>query len=400
MSNYRVGANVMAADDPVLPQALAKLHGSKERPLCLCRVPGVEMYVARVQGRHIIKRMPNTGGDHTPACDSYEPPPELSGLGHVIGSAIQENPEDGTTLLKFEFSLSKGSTRTAPAPGESEAHSAKADGSKLTLRGTLHYLWEQAGFNRWAPTMAGKRNWGVIRKYLTQAAEDKTAKGIGLAEILYIPETFYPDKKAEITQRRLAQMMKIAAPEKGARRLMLVIGEVKEIAPSRYGHKVVLKHVPDCHFMINDDIHRRLQKRFEMEIGLWDAIDGTHLIMIGTFSIGTTGVASLEEVALMCVTENWVPFESTFDKMVLDALTTHHRRFLKGMRYNLPSTRPLACAVCSDTEPVPTAMYAVPPGATEEYHAAVRDLVSESKLKSWVWMAGDQEMPPLPALRA
>ncbi|MBV9035044.1 MAG: DUF1173 family protein, partial [Acidobacteriaceae bacterium] len=33
------------------------------------------------------------------------PPAELSGLGEVLGSAIQENVNDGTTSLKFAFSL-------------------------------------------------------------------------------------------------------------------------------------------------------------------------------------------------------------------------------------------------------------------------------------------------------
>ncbi|CAJ0902845.1 hypothetical protein R20233_04843 [Ralstonia sp. LMG 32965] len=398
MAIYQIRGQSIHADDPGLPELLASIYSARERPLCLCRIPGVEMYVAKVDEKYLIKRMPNSGSDHAPACDSYEPPPELSGLGQVIGSAIQENPDEGTTALKFDFALSKGASRSAPAPSGKETDSVKTDGNKLTLRGTLHYLWEEAGFNRWAPTMAGKRSWYVIRKYLLQAVEDKTAKGASLAGMLYIPESFNAEKKNEITQRRLAQMMRIATPEKGTRRLMLVVGEVKEIGPSRYGHKIVLKHLPDCHFMMNDDIHKRLLKRFEVELGLWDALEGTHLMMIGTFSIGATGVASLEEIALMCVTENWIPFESTFEKMVLDALTQQNRRFMKGMRYNLPSTRPLACAVASDTEPEPTAMYVVPPGASEDYAAAVDELIAESKLPSWKWEAGEAPMPPLPAL--
>ncbi|TQC47016.1 DUF1173 family protein [Rhodococcus sp. WS4] len=35
----------------------------------------------------------------------------------------------------------------------------------------------------------------------------------------------------------------------------------------------------------------------------------------------------------MVVTENWIPFESTFDKMVIDAMTTANRPFVKGLRY-------------------------------------------------------------------
>ena len=49
------------------------------------------MYVARFGNRHILKRMPETGPRHDPSCDSYEAPYELSGFGHVAGSAIQEN---------------------------------------------------------------------------------------------------------------------------------------------------------------------------------------------------------------------------------------------------------------------------------------------------------------------
>jgi Protein of unknown function (DUF1173) len=65
-----------------------------------------------------------------------------------------------------DHSLSKGPTKTIPTGNGEEKNSVKTDGNKLSLRGTLHYLWEQAGFNKWSPGMAGKRNWFVIRKYL------------------------------------------------------------------------------------------------------------------------------------------------------------------------------------------------------------------------------------------
>lgn len=396
MSNYRIGEQHVGSDEQGLNDLLAEAHAKKTRPACLCRNPAIEMYIAKVAGKFIIKRMPNSGSDHAPACDSYEPPPELSGLGQVMGSAIQENPDDGITALKFGFSLTKVAGRSAPIPSGAETDSVKTDGNKLTLRGTLHYLWEEAGFNRWAPGMSGKRSWYVIRKYLLQAAEDKTAKGSSLADILYIPESFNAERKHEMTQRRIAHMMKAASPLKGTRQLMIVIGEVKELAPSRYGYKIIFKQLPDCHFMMNEDLHKRLCKRFDVELGLWDALENSHLIAIGTFSVGSTGIATLEEMALMSVTENWIPFESTFDTIVIEAMSKAQRRFMKGMRYNLPSTRPLACVVASDTQPEPTAMYILPPGATEDYAIALNSLKEESKLLHWTWHAGEAEMPPLP----
>ena len=399
MSNYEIGGARISGDHPQFSDVLAKSQSNKkQRPLCLCRIPGIEMYIAKVAGKCIIKRMPGTGDSHSPTCDSYEPPPELSGLGQVLGTAIQENTESGITTLKFDFSLSKVAGRTAPVPSGGESDTVKTDGNKLTLRGTLHYLWEQAGMNKWTPAMAGKRSWYVVRKYILQATDDKASKGSNLGDLLYIPETFHADKKNEITQRRIAHMMKVSTQVGGTRQLMIAIGEVKEITEARYGFKIIFKHLPDCHFMLNDDLHKRLQKRFATEMELWNSLSDSHLIAICTFGVSSTGTTNIEELALMTVNENWIPFENSYEKMVLDSMTQANRRFIKGVRYNLATTRPLACLVTSDTKPEPTAMYIVPPGATEDYTKSLNALIEESKLACWKWVVSEHEMPPLPSL--
>lgn len=396
MSAYRVGTQLIQANDPRLDYALGVAYAAKLRPVCACRPVGAEMYIAKISGKFVLKRMPNSGDTHASSCDSYEPPSELSGLGEVMGSAIKESPDDGVTTLKLDFSLTKLGRRAAIVPSGDEADSVKTDGTKLSLRGLLHYLWEQAGFNRWEPNMEGKRSWFVIRKFLLQAAESKTAKAASLPDLLYMPESFSIEKKDEIVQRRIIHLKRASTTEKGGTCLMVVVGEVKEVAPSRYGHKIVFKHLPDFHFMLNDDLHKRLVKRFQHELSLWDALESSRMVAIATFGIGPTGIASIEELALMGVTENWIPFEGTLEKNLLDAMTSEKRRFLKGMRYNLASNRPLACVVASDTVPEPTAMYIQPPGAGEEFIAALNALIKDSKLQSWVWRAGDSPMPALP----
>src|SRR3954453_7131403 len=93
--------------------------------------------------------------------------------------------------------------------------------------------------------MTGKRNWFIIRKHLLQAAENKITKGTPLADVLYIPEVFAAERKTELAQRHLSAVNKIAAGATGSRRLMLLIGEVKEFAAARSGHKLVVKHLPE-----------------------------------------------------------------------------------------------------------------------------------------------------------
>jgi hypothetical protein len=397
MQAFRFHHEVLGADDPRLAAALAASHGSKLRPLCMCQSEGVPMYVARSGDRYIIKRMPNSGNQHDMDCDSYEPPAELSGLGEVSGSAIQEDVESGLTALKLDFSLSKTGGRKAPVASGIEPESVRTDGAKLTLRGALHYLWDEAGLSRWTPAMAGKRSWFIVRKHLLQAAENKTTKGAALGSLLFIPEAFSVERKDELLQRRTARLAALSAPADGARKLMVLVGEVKLVEPSRYGHKLVIKHLPDVPFMLAEDLHKRMLKRFGNDIALWDSDESTHLVAVATFGIGPTGIASIEEMALVVTSANWIPVEHVHDLQLVHMLTHAGRRFAKGLRYNMAADRPIASAVLSDTVPRPVALYIVPPNATDTYTTALDSLVDESELAPWIWRAGEQTNPPLPA---
>jgi len=395
MSNYKIAGRVIRDGEADFERLLASVHGEADRPLCLCRTPGIPMYVAKAANKYLLKRMPNSGADHAAGCDSYEPPPELSGLGQVLGTAIQEDLE-GATLLKLDFSLSKSGSRTPPAPSGKEKDSVSSDGNKLTLRGMLHFLWEEAGFNRWSPAMENRRNWYVIRKHLLAASESKTAKGSALNELLYIPESFSLEHKDAINERRHAHLMRIAAPEKGARKLMVAIGEVKGIEKGRYGMKVVLKHLPDYSFALDEDTHKKLAKRFEPELSMWDAHQGSHLMMVATFGVSAVGVANIVEVALMLVNDRWIPFEDSYEHMVLEKLCAAERRFMKGLRYNMPSTKPLAVAVLTDIEPKPHALYITPTGADDQFVEEQAALMAQSDMPAWHWDARAGSMPALP----
>ncbi|KAA0178844.1 DUF1173 domain-containing protein [Cupriavidus gilardii] len=393
---YKIADKLFAPDDPKLGEALASIYGTSQRPLCLCRAQGVEMYIAKIGKQYHIKRMPYSGASHAVMCDSYEPPAELSGLGEVMGGAIQTNLTDGVTSLKFDFALSKNGSRQAPAPAASEADSVRTDGKKLTLRGTLHYLYDEAGLTRWSPAMQGKRSWRVVRKYLLQAAADKVAKGAPVAELMFVPEAFSLDMKDELTRRRLAVFNALAQSNGSTRRLMLLIGEVKEIGDARFGKKLVVKHMSDAPFMVNDDLYKRLLKRFEHEFGLWSASESSHLLVVATFGVSGAGVPSIEEASLMLVNEHWLPYESLDEKLLLDALVEQKRRFTKGLRYNLATTVPLASTVLSDTAE-PVAMYLTPFGATDDYRRQLAELTGESSLLSWQWDTSE-EMPALPSV--
>ena len=374
-------------------EAVADSHAAHQRPRCMCLVEGIEMYVARLGDGYIVKRMPDTGSHHAPDCPSYEPPAESSGLGQVLGSAITEDPTTGETTLKLDFSMSKIAGRTAMPTAGGDGDSVASSGTKLSLRGLLHYLWDQAELTRWQPGFAGRRTWSTVRKHLLQAAENKIARGDSLRTRLYIPEAFSVDQRDAINARRVAQWSQaIAAPGK-PQHLMLLIAEVKEIVPARYGFKAVVKHVPDQAFALDEQLYRRLGRRFESALALWGAADDIHMVMIATFSVAPTGIPTILELSLMPVTRHWLPVEDGYEKQLIEQLVADGRSFVKGLRYNLGAEGALASATLTDCEGSAPLLFVV--------HAGIEDngrylQVCDPSVPVWQWSPSREAMPALP----
>lgn len=74
MRRFTIGPDTFDDDAPELPAAMAFAYERKIRPICRCKEPGLPMYIAQVGDQLLIKRMPLTGGDHDPACESLRAP--------------------------------------------------------------------------------------------------------------------------------------------------------------------------------------------------------------------------------------------------------------------------------------------------------------------------------------
>ncbi len=101
-------------------------------------------------------------------------------------------------------------------------------------------------------------------------------------------------------------------------------------------------------------------------------------------------------MALMVVAENWVPYESAYEKRLVDALAKLHERSVKGLRYNLSAEKPTAAAILQRSSQ-PVALYVVPPSADGAYEEALGELItSRPEIGAWIWRTIEGEMPPLP----
>ena len=175
--------------------------------------------------------------------------------------------------------------------------------------------------------------------------------------------------------------------------LMLLIAEVKEIVQARYGFKAVVKHVPDQAFALDEQLYRRLGRRFESALALWGAADDIHMVMIATFSVAATGIPTVVELSLMPVTRHWLPVEDGYEKQVIERLVADGRSFVKGLRYNLGADSALASATLTDCEGSAPLLFVV--------HAGIEDSgrylqVCDPSVPVWLWHPASETIPALP----
>lgn len=379
---------------------LVQAYRGKIRPLCLCCDPPIPMYIADIGEQLVIKRMPLTGGKHDPSCPSYDPPYELSGLGPLMGGAIKLDPMAGTAALKLDFSLSKRGAVTKSHATTTPADSVHNDSKKLSLRGLLHFLWHESGLTEWTAHWSGKRHWWQVYHHLSEAARLMEVRGEALAERLLIPEPFRADDKAAIEQRRAQKLGRLFQTASGSKKLMVLVGEIKEFAEARNGRQIVIKHMPGSRLYLEEQAWRSLQRRFETELMLWQNAEASHLMAITTIGGTSAGIVTVNEIAVMTVTEQWLPIENAYEQQLVERVARLRTKSVKGLRFNLARSQPLANVILPETKPLPLAMYLVPPDATEDFKVMLEEMTeARPDLASWIWRVGDGEMPHLPQVR-
>jgi hypothetical protein len=389
-----IGGRIYDGDDPALQDALLSVYDTPERPRCLCVPGGVAMYVSFC-GRYIAKRMPDTGSLHHPACASFEPPCEQSGLGELIGDAVVESAA-GEVELRVDFAWSRRDTGhaavSAPVLEPGEVQGARR---RLSLRALAHYLFERAGLNRWSPAMTGKRTQGVLHKYLMQAAQNVTARGVRLAERLYVPEPFSEATHADAAQRR-RQHLGLLRPREGQNPLGIVMAEFKGVERCAGGSRVWLKHMPDVPLLVTEKTWLRIARVHAAQLDALcsDQCARGRLMMVALIRARREHTYEIDTATLMLASEQWIPVDGVHELPLVQALVDAQRRFIKPLRYDARCAGVFANALLLDAGGSPVPMHVLSPFVTARERDAKTAAIGESR-GAWVWST-DEPMPALP----
>lgn len=395
MAKYEFLGQKIESTHPMFYEWLATAYQKRERPLCLCTGQGIEMYIAKVGEKYIVKRMPNTGGEHAVDCESFETPLELSGKASLTES-IKEDEESGMTAVKLDFPLTKVTMeRSSPIAKGGEQNTVKTDPNKVGLRSLMHLLYEQAGFNRWSPNMQGKRNWYVFRKYVLEGAQSVIVKGEPIAKKLFMPASFRVDdaQQCEVAWRK---WLKGLTAEGKKSPVGLLVAELKDYHRTGHGYQFVFKHMPFTQVFAEESVVKAMHKHFDWELSMMEELDDVHLLLIGTVILSGAGTPRIDQISVMLVNQHYLSFDNVDDMEAVDWLVGSHRKFIKSMRYNLKRTDVMACAMVTDlSEPV--VLFVKPFDAPEGYEEMLENTLGDSKYATVVWdPVNDGQTLPVP----
>lgn len=380
-------------NDPLLQDALARAYEAPDRPRCLCVPGGVEMYVARHR-QFVLKRMPGSGMRHDPACPSYEPDARQSGLGELEGDAVLEsNP--GSFELRVNFPWTRVTGRAVPRGEPQEPGEVTVARRRMSLRALMHFLFERAGINRWSPAMEGKRNQGVLHKYLMEAADSITIRGLSLAERLYVPEPFSETGRDEAARRR-REKLAVLHPRDGQSPLAIALGEFKACDSTALGRRIWIKHAPDAPLLVATRTWERIERAFGplLEARHADTGHRVRVVIAALIRARREHTYEVDVASLMLTSEQWIPLEGVHEIPLVQALTEQRRRFAKPLRYDARTSAAFPNALLLDAggQPVPLHVFSAFMSSKDR---AVKEKAVQVPGGAWIWR-NDEPMPTLP----
>ena len=396
-TRYFIKGRTVLAADPALQDSLARVYGSPERPRCMCVSGGVEMYIAR-HAEYVVKRMPDTGHQHHPTCPSFEPEPGTSGLGELVGEAIIEHSPDQVEV-RTDFAMSRMPGRAVPrgeaVPDPAEVHAPR---KRMSLRALLHFLYERAGFNRWYPAMEGRRNQGVLHKYLSEAARGVMLKGASLDERLYVPEPFRAELKDEIGERRRSEAGRAA-----------LTGRCRPVQDGHHRRRVQRLGADEPRPQDRRQAHAG-RAAVHRDRGPGNASSAAmppilqardadvprkpRVMMAALVYAKREHVYQVDTVSMMLTTDQWIPLDGLHELPLIEALQREQRAFLKPLKYDARSGAAFPNVLLLDSGKAPVPLHVVSPFAQAK-ERSIKEKVLAADPSAWVWST-DQVMPPLP----
>ncbi|MEK1914088.1 MAG: DUF1173 family protein [Pseudomonas chlororaphis] len=440
-------------------KALEKAHPRvKEKPIeCSCKAtPKVHLTIrktTRANGTtwfHIV-RFADSASNHI-GCFFYKPEKNKCGLNGYTNEVISDTENGVKVALDYPLVWKAGAGGNAPRR-QSPLIPTRPSSSRLksmSALGFLNLLWERAGLNSWSPQLSGSRNDYRVINLLHRTAETITVGSHALSDhFLALPE-----RPGDWEKNRLNELHKNQANPKDSheRRLSVIVTlldnveDYKLVCTSAKKLKLTLKielvladslKVPggisaqaltaanlyqqalDAYREQARKQPRNQQKPSETQTALeskseefeqakknWDRSPKAIVCCLAYLKPISNGYINAEvlDAAIMPVTADWIPYASSYERLIAEMLVEKERTFRKPLRYDASLHTVFPDFELLDTTPNPYPME-VFGRSDEKYEARKAEKIiyynaEYSTENWWYWIANGEgkhlQIPPLP----
>ncbi|MFF7953641.1 DUF1173 family protein [Streptomyces griseorubiginosus] len=298
---------------------------------CLCRHPALRLVIRCTRaGRYHVAGWPGEGEQHDPTCPFHKLAPGLSGRDHYSTQAIRETDDGVSIRLAAALTHQLATPETHESAPEETGDNA---GSRrlVGLLGLLHWLWEAAQLNVWHP-QAGRPTWRTCHARLIQQLRETTINGRAMGEALYVVPPFTP-AAADANTAALDAFRSTLGRHGTTERRALILGQVKEVAPTPYGVAYRLAH-QRTPLYARAALHERAARSYRHAFGKTATEHGATRIALFVVERSPKGHLIAVDLAAMLTTDTYIPADSSYEVVMADALTACRRAFIKPLRYD------------------------------------------------------------------
>ncbi|KIZ33425.1 MULTISPECIES: DUF1173 family protein [Pseudomonadota] len=310
----------------VLAQHYGHSHGT-----CCCPGRGDRKLAIKPRaGTYHLARFPLTGYEHANECRFYAPAPEHSGMKGYDKGVVEEG-DDGQLRIRLARGIRILPAREAADDSEPAPSRPGARKPAMTLLGLLHLLWQESRLNTWYPAMAGKRNALVVGSALRRAAERVATDRLTIADVLLVPAR--KDGKGALANQR------VAAQALERKRRLVVVAPLARYDAQKHGdglEKLPLSWpfgMPTLYLQKGQ--WGRVHQSFRQELSAWMRGDTVMAIAHVEMKAGAkSAYGKILDIALMHLSEQWIPLDSGFEAVIESKLRAEGRAFEKPMRFD------------------------------------------------------------------
>ncbi|MCA3000340.1 MAG: DUF1173 family protein [Rhodocyclaceae bacterium] len=300
---------------------LARENNTRIECLCHGDTAPLPLYSRRVGSQYVLCRMPETGLGHSPDCVFYgETSHSTNTTGQIERVDAIEEDDAGISHIRLSVPLTirqpadrKKSAAPQPNSPRSPAYAA------VDELGLLRYLWHCARFNRWYPSMLGKRGWTTVAYHLGKVASQMEVSGLSLSHRLLVApgRIDHSSVLADFTNEERIQ---------ANTDLFFVIGLVKRVDASHGQSYIALQNLRE-RLWFTEDVWRLCRPRWEGVEQATQPIDGQCVVIAGV-TVNERGFLRARYANFLAVSRDFVPFVSPWEGQLVSHLANQQRAFM------------------------------------------------------------------------